>query len=225
MGSKFDLNDVQPSGDEYVEGAFRVHHRDEQADVEAFVDQLPMYLCERIKDASFIAGCMAWFTNRRVLDVMARLETGCQIVVQKEDFLRPDDDVTNIELRALYGQLKCPDRFNLPLSDGSGRVSLSYLGDPSCDAVRCMGVRNRGNGPRMHHKFFVFFNRDLVPYAVWTGSFNATSNGQRSRENAVFIRSARLARFYADEWTRALSLSEPLDWESEYVDPQWRFGS
>lgn len=77
----------------------------------------------------------------------------------------------------------------------------------------------------MHHKFFVFFNADLVPYAVWTGSFNATENAARSRENAVYLRSATIARHYAAEWSRTLALSEPLDWSSNFIEPEWRFGS
>lgn len=36
---------------------------------------------------------------------------------------------------------------------------------------------------------------------------------------------AKLAALYATEWSRVLALSEPLDWSSEYVAPEWRFGS
>lgn len=223
------LNDIMPEGefpDEETEHLFKEQAHGIGAVADVFFDNLPSYLCERIGDAHFVAGCMAWLTNRRVLGALASVPGGCQVVVQKEDFLRPGAIERN-ELMSLYRALWCPDRDKLPTRTLKGRCALSYAGDPECAPVRCMGVRHRRgeNGPRMHHKFFVFFNADLEPYAVWTGSFNATENGARSRENAVYLRSPQLAKLYAVEWTRTLALSESLDWNSAYVEPDWRFGS
>ena len=91
----------------------------------------------------------------------------------------------------------------------------------------------------MHHKFFVFadvvrvkekwagadYREYFLPRAVWTGSFNPTFNGTQSRENAVYIESPKIAYEYMREFYRMLAISEPLDWTSEWVEPEYRFGS
>jgi len=223
------LNDIAPDVDGHDQDEdwlFRSQSHGHDAIVDVFFDDLAGHLCERLRDAHFVAGCMAWFTNYRVLDAMSRLPGGCQVVVQKEDFLRPDGS-SKLELQRQYAALTCPERGILPTRTTAGPSRLSYASDQTCDAVRCMGVRPHRfkTTPKMHHKFFVMFDEQTVPFAVWTGSFNATENGSRSRENAVYLRGAKLAALYATEWSRVLALSEPLDWSSEYVAPEWRFGS
>jgi hypothetical protein len=61
--------------------------------------------------------------------------------------------------------------------------------------------------------------------AVWTGSFNPTQNATRSLENAVFIRDAEIAAAYGREFEQVVLMSEPLDWESPWVCPEWRIGT
>lgn len=240
---KINLNEIDPDTDSGTsEHMFREQSCHIDGNIDVFFENLDRYLAERIMDADLVVGCMAWLTSRRVLEALARTKHGCQIVVQKEDWLRPGIVGRN-ELQSMYSRLDCPDRFDLPLrtAAGTARGGLSYCGDPTCQPVRVMGIRHQKghNGPRMHHKFLVFCKErldlanqpdgehcvDYEPYAVWTGSFNATENGAMSRENAIFIRSERLARLYCQEWTRTLALSEPLDWSSDYVEPEWRFGS
>jgi phosphatidylserine/phosphatidylglycerophosphate/cardiolipin synthase-like enzyme len=87
----------------------------------------------------------------------------------------------------------------------------------------------------MHHKFFVFCDVGLddkyrmpcsiTPRSVWTGSFNPTANGTRSRENAVLIESDGIAAAYAREWFQVYAISEPLDWESDWCAPEYRIGT
>jgi hypothetical protein len=68
-------------------------------------------------------------------------------------------------------------------------------------------------------------SRQAVPATVWTGSFNATVNGTQSLENAVIIADGAIAQAYFDEWCDMIGISEPLDWEHQYVAPEWRFGT
>lgn len=60
----------------------------------------------------------------------------------------------------------------------------------------------------------------IHPYAVWTGSYNITKNGNASPENAMFLDHDRLAAAYCDEWAQLLEVSEPLDWKSIYAAPE-----
>jgi phosphatidylserine/phosphatidylglycerophosphate/cardiolipin synthase-like enzyme len=94
----------------------------------------------------------------------------------------------------------------------------------------------------MHHKFLVVggvadadcpdedrtatgWEPVFEPAAVWTGSFNFTNNGGDSIENAVIIHDPVIATAYLNEWAQVFALSEPLDWESEYIAPEWRIGT
>jgi hypothetical protein len=102
-----------------------------------------------------------------------------------------------------------------------------------------MGNHNSNKNPafpRMHNKFLVFCRVDIlrektypevdiVPYAVWTGSFNFTMNATMSLENALVLWNRAIAAAYYDEWQQILSLSEPLDWESNWCEPEWRIGT
>jgi len=76
----------------------------------------------------------------------------------------------------------------------------------------------------MHHKFLVFLSAG-VPSVVWTGSFNFTHNGEASLENAVIIHSREIAEVYYSEWQQIFSLSEPLDWSAQWMEPEYRIGT
>ena len=203
-------------------------------------------------------GAVAWLTDFEVLDAMATLPSS--VVVQKEDFLRPDsptgaggqrdgwrdvlrEHYTAVAESARHDPGFCRYNFPPPLGD------MSLLGDHTIAGVRCVGVRNaRGAGgnrqqPLMHHKYLVFAKLTFplapghegkedplaeplwTPRIVWTGSCNLTRLAQRSRENAVILRDPVIATAYLHEWTGLMALSEPLDWDSEWVAPQWHEGT
>ncbi|MFV9423780.1 hypothetical protein [Microbacterium sp. S1037] len=188
-----------------------------------------------IESSSAVVGCVAWLTEPRLLAALAGRDTS--IVVQKEDFLRPDarsaaDWATR--LRASYAELHNSFvRFQFPEPLGSS----SYATDPTLEPVRCVGNHNSDKSPampRMHHKFLVRLEYNeraepavdhLRPVAVWTGSFNFSKNAGYSFENAVEIDDSSIAAAYFAEFARVMSLSEPLEWESPWVYPEWRTGT
>ena len=61
--------------------------------------------------------------------------------------------------------------------------------------------------------------------AVWTGSCNLSLLAPRSRENTVIIRDPAIGNAYLHEWADMMALSEPPDWNSAWIDPQWRTGT
>ncbi len=207
------LQDFSATSDD---GTVRVLFRNLEAELIAMIGK-----------ADLVVGCVAWLTSEPILRALA-CTRGTQIVVQKEDFLRPDLDTPNAwarRLRALYGELHMPvTRYELPPPVGM----MSFCGDPTVEAVRCVGNHNRTRSPafpRAHHKFVVFCRDGLDPYAVWTGSFNFTKNGNASLENALVLTDPTITRAYLSEWAQILAISEPLDWRAEWVAPQWRIGS
>lgn len=224
-----------------------------QADgVTVYFRNLEIQLRQHIQQADAVLGCVAWLTSESILDALAEKDP-VAIIVQKEDFLRPDVDSKRgwaTDLRRRYDRLRCSwERHQMP-----GLVSsLSYAGDTAIQPVRCVGNHNRDKlpaFPRMHHKFVVlctiqshrtwdFVWNDatqsleegsittsaLHPYAIWTGSFNFTENGNRSLENALLLTHPDIVQAYTEEWARIQALSEPLDWENDWIAPEWRIGS
>lgn len=222
--------------------------------VTAYFKDLEAQFVRHVHDADAVMGCMAWLTNKSLLRSLAEPRCGVQIIVQKEDFLRPDGrdwDVLNhkVELRMAYDRLRpIPHRMTAP-----GKVSqMSYCGSEEIHGVRCVGNYNKSRKsafPRMHNKFMVFCRANVVyheetdmdlvrwwengqilrvdytPYAVWTGSFNFSENATKSFENAVVIEDEKIAEAYCEEWSQIAALSEPLDWESEWIAPEWRIGT
>src|SRR2546422_11554601 len=54
-----------------------------------FFKQIEKHLLDHIEQYKIIVGCVAWLTNDRILKALAKKE-GISLVIQKEDFLRPD---------------------------------------------------------------------------------------------------------------------------------------
>lgn len=191
-------------------------------------------LIGEIGRSAAVLGCVAWLTDTLVLQALARCHH-VSIVVQKEDFLRPDlgGQSWNRNLRRLYGALPSPIlRYSLP----GGVSGLNYAGDPGIAPIRCVGNHNREKRPawpRMHNKFLVFCDVDhhpqseyvVTPRRVWTGSYNISANAAASWENAVLVDNAEVAGAYAREFAQILTFSEALDWTSDWVEPEYRIGS
>ncbi len=205
--------------------------------LDVYFRNLEERLLEHIKAADGIFGCVAWLTNARILAALRGKDVA--LVVQKEDFLRPDfgqRENWKTELRAAYDALHC----SVTRFDFRNIVSrLSFGGDESIQPVRCMGNHNRERKPafpRMHNKFIIFakikrarerysWETYIEPYAVWTGSYNFTANAGFSLENALYITSPEIVRAYYAEFAQVVVFSEPLDWESTWVAPEWRIGT
>jgi hypothetical protein len=210
------------------------------APVSVYFRDIEQHLINHIRAATHVVGCVAWLTSEPILKELAKKRMAC-IIIQKEDFLRPDVPHKNgwaSKLRDLYSSLKAPEvryGFPSPLKE----MSVCSLWDS--EAVRCVGNYNRNKAPaspRAHHKFLVFLESKNDPYenedcyeteyratAVWTGSFNFTKNAGQSLENALYIESYEIADAYYREWAQVTALSEPLDWESDWVAPEWRIGT
>jgi hypothetical protein len=200
---------------------------------------LEEHLLGHIRRSQIVVGCVAWLTSDTILRALASVPIGVSIVVQKEDFLRPDiGSASNwkAELRQRYGRLKeLPERHLL----GGLVGSLSVCTDPTIQPVRCVGNHNRDKKtafPRMHNKFLVFCDVtelqeggysgvEIRPQTVWTGSFNLTKNATMSLENALVLSDPSIVRAYFCEWEQVLALSEQLDWESDWCEPEWRVGT
>ena len=218
---------------------------EDYANVRVIFDRHKEALLEYIHKHDNIIGCVAWLTDYDILEALAKKEF-VSIIVQKEDFLRPDIDSSRERVRQLYELLPSSDRFRV-----NDLSELSSLGDPTLEPIRCVGNHNKDKKPafpRMHHKFLVFtdhltidekfFDEEFLKSdrkfpswspsekdCVWTGSYNISRTASRSWENAVVLQSSKIVRAYVNEWAQIVALSEPLDWETPWSSPEWRIGT
>ncbi len=200
----------------------------------------------------FILVAMAWFTNQTVLNALVKAKrrgVNILVVVQKEDFLRPDSCGKNqlffaSALRSFYESL---GTYTTMSEEGDENIvdllkSITCEHDDECvrefiwenkddrqvEAVRCLGNHNSTNNPshpRMHHKFIVFgqwgksYEDEIHPEMVWTGSYNCSKTAELSFENIVVINSDEVARQYMKEFVYLFRHSEPLDWTAKWMAP------
>jgi phosphatidylserine/phosphatidylglycerophosphate/cardiolipin synthase-like enzyme len=240
MVKKCNLNDFQlvnVEGDTTSIEDNSTKTKDEK--IKVFFRQIKSNLIKEIKKSDIIVGCVAWLTDPDILEAMSKLK-GVSIVVQKEDFLRPDLDskrkgVNREELRKRYNHLKANlERFEFD----NILPKISYCSNPIMESVRCVGHKRNFCTPLMHNKFIVFCKakqikepnenlvaRKIIPYAVWTGSFNFSLNSSASLENAIVIKNSKIAKAYYKEFGQIYAISEPLDWTAKYIEPTERIGS
>ena len=115
---------------------------------------------------------------------------------------------------------------------------MSSAGDPALDPIRCVGNHNSDKKPafpRMHNKFIIFCvkipssgdfeENNYFKYAVWTGSFNFTKNASNSFENALYVTDQNIVNAYFEEYGQIAALSEPLNWEHDWIEPEFRIGT
>jgi hypothetical protein len=141
--------------------------------VVVYFQQLEAHLIQAIRQADCVVGCVAWLTHPGILAALAAVPHGVQLIVQKEDFLRPDlgqeqtpSPAWRTQLQAQYAALQCSwDRYAFP----PPLCDCSVASDPGIEPVRCVGNVNRDQAPahpRMHHKFLVLC-RVSTRYHPW----------------------------------------------------------
>jgi hypothetical protein len=137
---------------------------------EVFFKDLENELIKKINEFKndIIFGSVAWLTSINILKALSKCNN-VQIIIQKEDFLRPDLNITinNSEwkqnLRKYYNNISCSMfrmDFNEPIQD------LSIFADSyhyPVESIRCVGNYNRDKNPafpRAHNKFLVFCKKN-----------------------------------------------------------------
>jgi PLD-like domain len=219
-------------------GDFQATSEDSRTSV--LFKNLESELIGRIEEADVILGCVAWLTSESILRALSKKE-GVSIIVQKEDFLRPDLGSTSnwtSTLQKLYNAIPSNlSRYDEGLT-GTALHMMSFATDPKIEAIRCVGNHNSNKVaafPRSHHKFVVFCKclensskgsgLNYRPYSVWTGSYNFTKNAGQSFENAVVSSDANIVNAFMKEYGQIAALSEHLDWNSSWTAPEWRIGT
>lgn len=169
-----------------------------------------------IEESQIVVGCVAWITDPDIMKALSGRFVA--LVVQKENWWKKGD-ARGMKLAEGYSNLTG----GLPAS--SFPPPLKSFGEVGLAPIACMGGTGGGNGygnPLMHHKFIIrckAVKGKLVPVAVWTGSFNFSTNANSSFENAVEIHDPAIAQAYLDEFSIVASLSEKMNWRIGVATP------
>ena len=137
-------------------------------------------LIYRISRSYYVVGCIAWFTNSKVLKALEKTK-GCAFVVTKHKMakiFKPTYDILPV-----FGKGKAFTQL------GSGRGITKNL---------------------MHHKFVVGLNKDKKPTWVASGSFNITRSAESNLENIMIMNDTDIARQYYNEFKRIRQISNHI---------------
>lgn len=195
----------------------------------AHFGELRRPLLKFILDSEVVVGCVAWVTERFILEALAARPSA--LIVQKENWWKKTDARgKNLATRyaALTGGLPA-SAFPEPLATRRVRGKPAP-NDAILAPIACVGYgAATQHSPLMHHKFIVRCTRDadgtLVPLAVWTGSQNFSANSDRSFENAVEIHDQTIAAAYLEEFALVASVSEPMNWRYSKPMPKGAGGT
>lgn len=182
-----------------------------------FNEQLRPGLMQFIRSSRHLVGCVAWATDRELLDLMSNRRR-VSLIVQNEEVLR-GAGVDDARLRESLARLRNDWTAGLFGSGPLTSAKARWPADRPVPGLASVGpaVRIDGRHARdlMHHKFLVRLEEGargrLRPAAVWTGSMNFSANGSKhSLENATIINDPRVARAYCAEWQSVLAMAEPV---------------
>jgi hypothetical protein len=200
--------------------------------INVFFDSIEKRLISYINSASYVIGCTAWFTNKNILEALKN-KLGVKIIVNKEEYLSSLLDRGKysfyVDLRATYN--KIPDLFSEDfmktenLTDAQTVQSFKKIfgeirqEDHQKGSILTYGTINIK--PKLHHKFLVFFDKEMKPMGVWTGSYNFTENSNFSLENALYITISSIVDKYIKEFLTVFPHSEYHDWKCGIVS-KWK---
>jgi len=133
------------------------------------------------KDTTFVVGCVAWLSNKRILSALSKKDGVC-FVCTKDKLLKRKSN------RAAFKLLKPCFPDSTPIRTvGTGRGKLKSL---------------------LHHKFIIGCSEDATPLWVMNGSFNMTESAMTNIENMMLFNDAKVAKAFYDEFCRVFKISK-----------------
>jgi len=137
----------------------------------------------RRDDTSFIVGCVAWLSNKRILKAMSEQLRGVSIICTKDKL------TTRRKNQQAYAKLSACFQGGVIRTMGEGRGRFKSL---------------------MHHKFLIGLNADRTPIWVMNGSFNVTESAVTNLENIMIFDDPEIAQTFFEEFKRLHRISKTL---------------
>lgn len=160
---------------------------------ECYFRELDKHLVNFVQGSHSVVACVAWMTNQNV--IQAFVERPSLIILRNERWLNKKGGLAK-KTRSMYGQLHTStDKFTV-------------LGKELEQDIQVCGFLSHPQN--MHHKFVVRLGENGEPLSVWTGSYNPTTNGNQSIENALVIHDKQIASAYCREFLQVYKISKSL---------------
>lgn len=167
-------------------------HHIKNKQFECYFRDLETHLIEFIEASESVVCCVAWLTSQKVLKAI--LGRPSVLVLRNESWLNKKGGLAK-KTREMYGKMR------------ASKKTLPVMGETIEEDVLVCGMISHPQN--MHHKFVIRLEKGK-PVAVWNGSFNPTTNGNESIENATVIYNATVAKAYASEFIGVYGISKPL---------------
>lgn len=135
------------------------------------------------EDTAYVVGCVAWLSNKRILQCMAEHLKGVTIITTADKL------TTRRKNQQAYARLR------------------------GCFAGGVIRVVGEGRGrfkSLMHHKFLIGLSEAREPIWLMNGSFNITESALRHIENVMILDDPEIAGTFFDEFKRIHRISKPL---------------
>lgn len=165
----------------------------------------------------YILGCLAWYTDFNLLDLMAQKQGVC-IITQRESFNTRSlsSDRWRTMLRAKYAALK-PFPWELLFQKEQAALTKQapvqfYQKIRTETAIRIAGDRiekkNDGTQVMMHEKYILILDAQMKIIGVWVGSYNFSKRASNSLEQVFYIADERVITVFFHDFLRNLTISE-----------------
>ena len=135
------------------------------------------------EDTSYVVGCVAWLSNKRVLKTMAEQIKGVTIICTKDRL------TTRRKNQQAYSKLGGCFKGGVIRTMGEGRGRFKSL---------------------MHHKFLIGLSANRIPIWVMNGSFNVTESAVTNLENIMIFDDPEIAVTFFEEFKRLHGISKEL---------------
>lgn len=135
------------------------------------------------EDTTYVVGCVAWLSNKRILKCMAEHLNGVTIITTADKLTKRRKN------QQAYAKLRGCFAGGVIRIVGEGRGRFKSL---------------------MHHKFLLGMNAAREPIWVMNGSFNVTESAVSNIENVMIFDDPEIAGTFFDEFKRIHRISRPL---------------
>lgn len=215
--SSYNLNHIREVKN--TSNAKKIQQSDQtiQSDILVYFENLETKLIEHISNCAYVMGCVAWLTNKNIIAALEKSK-GVKIIVNKEEFLSSKMEKSKLNfyknLRGKYDNIKNMFEDKTVLSSDIFNNYFNCVEGVKKDrnSILTFGIVNCCS--KLHHKFLIFFDENVNPIGVWSGSYNLSSNSNYSLENALYITDQQIILKYIDEFRCIYQHSESYDWKS-----------
>jgi len=167
-------------------------HQIKNKQFECYFRDLETHLIEFIEGSESVVCCVAWLTSQKV--IKALLEQPSVLILRNESWLNKKGGLAK-KTREMYGKMR------------ASKKTFPVMGETIEEDILVCGMISHPQN--MHHKFVIRLEKGK-PIALWNGSFNPTTNGNQSIENATVIYNPTVAKAYCQEFLCVHGISKPL---------------